>query len=855
MSVRNLKSLLRPRSVAVIGATVTERTTGWVAMRNLLDGGFSGPVMPVCAGHQSVAGVLAYPDVASLPVAPDLALICSDLGDLPGLLRGLGERGTRSACVMTDQDHLSTEAWAEAKTFGIRLLGPGSTGLLVPGIGLNASFAPHGAKAGRVAFVSQSGAVCSAVLDWAGAKGIGFSHVVDIGDGRDVGFGDMLDYLGSDPTARAILLHIETIGAKRDFMSAARAAARNKPVLAIKTGRDSVLCDRVFDAAIRRAGMLRVRDIEEIFGAVETLSRARPMKGRRLAIVTNGDGIGRIAADDLAEGGGRLAALTANPVDLGPDADGAAYAKALESLFDDKHQVDAVLAMYAPTGLSDPMDVAQAVITVFKERSRANLMSCWVGNVTVGPARAALAEAGVPVFETPRAAIEGFLHVLEYRRNQDMLMETPPAAPSDFVPDTRAAHRIVQNAMAAGRLTLTEPEARAILEDYGIPVIETRIAKTPAEAGEIAAQMGGSVALKILSPDIVVKSDVGGVALNLSGAPDVEGVATRMLGRVTAGAPSARLDGFIVQRMAVRSPGTQELTVGVVTDPVFGPVVLFGQGGVGAELIDDQAVALPPLNMRLAADLVERTRIAKLLAGYGDRPPADTEALTLALIQVSQMVVDLPELHTMEINPLRCNASGILALDVKITLAPPPPVGQRMAIRPYPSRLEEWFTTKDGRSVLLRPIRPEDEPNHHVFISRLTSEDIRFRFFGLVHELPHSEMARLTQIDYDREMAFVAEHMDPAGGSETYGVVRTVTDPDNEKAEFAIVVRSDLKGTGLGRRLLTKMIDYCRSRGTKAIVGQILKDNVRMIQFVEGLGFKPVRSLEDDIVEVELELG
>ncbi len=892
MSIRNLKALLRPQSVAVIGATTRPQAAGSVVMHNLLQADFGGPVMPVTAEHVSVAGVLAYPDIASLPEAPDLALVCSEAALVPDAIRALGGRGARSACILTAALHRTTladgrtaldAARAEARAAGMRLLGPNSMGIMVPGIGLNASFAPENAPPGKIAFVSQSGALCSAVLDWASAKGIGFSHFIHTGDGADIGFGDLLDYLGSDPSTRAVLLYIETIDAKRGFMSGARACSRNKPVLAIKAGRSAggaraaswhtgrlAGSDMVFDAALRRAGMLRVKDIDEIFGAVETLARARPMKGNRLAILTNGGGIGVIAADDLADGSGVLAELSdellarldgqmppnwsrGNPVDIVGDADGARYVTALTALLDSK-EIDAVLVMHAPTAISSATEVAEAVIKVFKERPRANIMTCWVGAEKVRQARRLFAEASVPSFETPRAAVEGYLHLLEYRRNQHMLMEVPASAPVDFAPDTRLARALVKQAYESGQWTLPEPAAKAILAAYGIPVIETHIARTAAEAARVAAGMGGPVALKIVSPDIDHKSEAGGVALNLHGPSEVAKTANSMLERIRTTYPEARIEGFTVQRMAVRNPGTQELIVGVTTDSIFGPVILFGQGGVAAEIIGDRAVALPPLNMALAADVVERTRVARLLRGYRDRPPANMDALYLTLIQISQMVVDLPELQELDINPLRCDSKGVMALDARIRLGVPKPKGQRMAIRPYPAELEEWFTMADGRKALLRPIRPEDEPNHHVFVSRLTPEDIRFRFFGLVHELPHSEMARLTQIDYDREMAFVGEIELEDGSHETLGVVRTITDPDNEAAEFAIVVRSDIKASGLGKRLLTKMIAYCRSRGTKAIVGQVLKDNVRMLGFVEHLGFRPMRTVDGDIVEVELQL-
>jgi len=892
MSTRNLKPLLRPRSVAVVGASTRPRSIGQVVMRNLLRDNFAGPVMPVTPDHPSVSGVLAYPDVACLPQTPDLALICTAPETIPGILETLGERGTPAACIMTAGVHQASgegsgpvmdRALAVAHAHGMRILGPNSLGIVVPGIGLNASFAHRSAIPGKLAFVSQSGALCTAVLDWAGPREIGFSHFIHLGDTADVGFGDVLDYLGSDPSTRAILLYIETIQQRRNFMSAARAAARNKPVLAIKAGHSKegaraaashtgVLAgsDLVFDAALRRAGILRVHDIEEIFGAVETLARARPVKGRRLAILTNGGGIGVVAADDLANLSGELAQLPPeviaqldavlppnwshdNPVDIVGDADGERYVKALGILTDCK-AVDAVLVMHAPTAISDPSEIAGAVIRWYKDRPRANIMTCWVGNEAVAHARHMFSGAGVPAYDTPHAAIQAFIHILDYRKTQTMLMEVPASAVSGFVPDTARVRALVAGALAHGGGRLNEAEAKAVLDAYGIPSVETHVATSPAEAARIAATMKGRLALKILSPDIVHKSDVGGVVLGLGGPAEVERAARDMLDRVGRMMPEARIDGFTVQTTA-RRPGAQELIVGVATDPVFGPVIMFGQGGIAVEVIADRAMALPPLNMALAAELISRTRVSRLLEGYRGRPPADRQAIALALVQISQLVVDFPEIKELDINPLFADSEGVLALDAHITVAPDRPGTDHLAIRPYPKELEETFALPGGGTALLRPIRPEDEPNHHVFISKLTPEDIRFRFFGLVHELPHTEMARLTQIDYDREMAFVGETIGADGMRETLGVVRTVTDPDNEKAEFAIVVRSDLKGSGLGKRLLVKMIEYCRSRGTRVIAGQVLKDNPRMLAFVQHLGFLPVRTVDGDIIEVELDLA
>jgi len=894
MSVRNLSSLFRPKSVAVIGATEREAVIGTIVMRNLMQGGFSGPIMPVNPKQQAVAGVLAYPDIESLPVVPDLGVICVPAAEVPDQIEKLGARGTHAAIVLTgglsttmgsDGRSLHANMIDAAHRHDMRVLGSDSLGLMVPAVGLNASYAHQSALPGRIAFVSQSGALCNAVLDWARPKEIGFSHFISLGESADVDFGDLLDYLGSDPSTRAILLYIESIRQRRNFMSAARAAARNKPVLAIKAGRRAegakasashtgalAGTDAVYDAALRRAGMLRVYDLDEMFTAVETLSRSRPTRGTNLAVLTNGGGIGVMAVDELIEIGGHLADLSpatiekldtalsaqtalssrthSNPVQIG-SGDGKRYVKALDILLE-ASEVDSLLVMHAPTALTSASEIAEEVIKSVKAH-RANVMTCWVGQEQAGPARRLLREAGIPTYETPGAAVRAFMHLVNYRKNQDMLMETPASALADFTPATASARLIVENALATGNTILSEPEAKAILTAYGIPTVETHIVRSPAEAGRLADKMGFPVALKILSPDIAHKSDVGGVVLNLPSSLEVEKAAHAMLEKVGRKTPDAQILGFTVQTMA-RRPGAQEIIIGVTTDPIFGPVIMFGQGGVAVEIINDSAIGLPPLNMSLARELVQRTRISKLLQGYRDRPAADLDAICMSLMKISQLIIDIPEIVELDINPLFADAEGVLALDASIRLTATAFGPDRMAIRPYPKTLEETLFLNDGREVLVRPIRPEDEPSHHIFVSKLTPEDIRFRFFGLVGELPHSEMARLTQIDYDREMAFVAVVQANGLDGETLGVVRTVSDPDNERAEFAVVVRSDLKGTGLGRKLMTKMISYCRGRGTGQIIGQILTDNTRMLKFVESLGFKRLRYVEGEIVEVGLDL-
>lgn len=893
MSVRNLSYLFKPRSVAVIGATDRPKAYGNVVLRNLLLGRFSGPIMPVNPKRTAVAGVLAYPDVDSLPVVPDLAVICTPPPTVPDFIHTLGERGTRAAVVITaglsstlyEGNKTVAQAMLEAaQPYVFRILGSNSLGLIAPGIGLNASCSHLPAANGKIAFVSQSGALCTTVLDWARPKKIGFSHFISLGDTEDVSFGDVLDYLGSDASTRAILLYIESITARRNFMSAARSAARNKPIAVIKAGRVAegaraatshtgalTGADVVYDSAFRRAGILRVFEIEELFAAVETLAHAQRdvRQAARLGILTNSGGIGVMAVDDLIRGGGRLAELSeatvsgldkvlpsewsrANPIDILGDASADRYVKALQVLCD-APEVDVVLCMHAPVAMASATEIAQAIIDMTGRR-HVHVLTCWAGNESVATARRLFNEAGLPTYDTPRQAVKAFLHMVRYRRHQELLMQTPPSAPTEFTPDVTTARLFIEKTLASGNAMLSEPQAKAVLSAYGIPTVETHIARTPEEAGERAEHMGGTVALKILSPDLIYKSDVGGVVLDLNGAAEVKHAATEMLLRVQETQPTAWIDGFTVQRME-RRPRAQELMVGVTSDPIFGPVIVFGQGGTAVEVIGDRAVSLPPLNMVLARDMISRTRVFNLLMGFRDRPPANIDAICLTLMQVAQLVIDFPEIAELDINPLFADSDGVLAVDARIGVAPATTQGsERLAIRPYPKRLEESVTLRDGRAVLLRPIRPEDEPDHQIFLSRLSQEDIRYRFFHVLRELPHSEMARLTQIDYDREMAFIATAPDENGKLETLGVVRSITDPDNESTEFAVIARSDQKGQGLGHILMEKIIRYCQSRGTQCMIGQVLRDNRPMLKLADRLGFSREYDRDEGVYDLKLNL-
>ena len=867
MTIRHLDRLLSPNSVAVFGASNRQGSVGATVWRNLRAGHFAGPIYAVNPKHAVLDGAPVFAQAAHLPGAPDLALLCTPAHTVAQLIAELGALGTRAAIIVTAglsaaQKQAALDA---AKPYLMRLLGPNCIGLLSPHIGLNASFAHTDALPGELAFVSQSGALVTAVLDWAKSRGIGLSHLVSLGDHCDVDFGDLLDHLASDARTRSILLYVESVESPRKFMSAARAAARNKPVIVVKAGRAGngvraaashtgalAGSDAVYDAAIRRAGMLRVDTLQDLFIAAETLARFRGNRSESLTIMTNGGGAGVMAADAAARSGITLAepneALLerlnavlpanwshANPIDIIGDAPIERYTDTLSALLADE-AAGAVLFVHAPTAIVRSDDIARACLPLLRTTGP-RVMSAWLGDAAVAQARQLFEQAGIPDYPTPEEAVRAFAMLQTYRCNQDTLIEAPSASENP-VPDVASAHRQLDAVLAEGREWLGEQEAKAVLKAYGVPVVPTLAVPASAEAIFLAArEVGYPVALKIVSRDITHKSDVGGVRLDLRDQASLDHAVSEMLQAVRTARPDARIDGFTVQPM-VRRPHAQEVIVGASIDSVFGPVILCGQGGTAVEVTADSAVALPPLNRSLARELVSRTRVSRLLAGYRDHPPARMDALYDVLIAVSQMLADLPQLAELDINPLYVDESGAIALDARIRVAARPVAGaERFAILPYPS---QWVRTLtwNGREITLRPIRPEDEAQHRRFLEQLDPEDIRMRIFQTRRELPRSELARLTQIDYDREMAFIAEGSDAQGAPETLGVARTVSDPDRVEAEFAIIVRSDLKGAGLGKLLFAQLIEHARSRGIGRLVGIILRENTRMLNLARAMGFE-----------------
>jgi acetyltransferase len=888
VSVRNLDALFQPRAIAIVGASTRPGSVGGMLTRNLLGAGFAGPVMPVNPRHRAVAGVLAYPDVAALPLTPALAVIASPPETVPGIVAALAARGTRAAVVITagfrERDAQLRQAMLDAARARLmRIVGPNCIGLLVPPAGINASFAPLVPPAGPLAFVAQSGAVVTAVLDWAHPRGIGFSHVVSLGDMADVDFGDMLDYLAADPATSAILLYVEAVTSARKFVSAARAAARAKPVVVVKAGRHAQSAqaaathtgalagnDAVYDAVFRRTGMLRVHTLDELFAAAEVLASAVRPAGNRLAILSNGGGIAVMAADALLDAGGTLATLApdtlarlaralprtwsgGNPVDIVGDATGERYVAALGPLLEDPG-VDGLLVLHAPVAVTTARAAAADITAALPRPPPKTVLACWVGQHHALAGRAEFARARIPTADTPERAVQAFMYLVEYRRRQDILMQTPPSVPERFLPDRARADALIADALAAGREWLDAHDALALLAAYGVPVIAARAIADPDGAAAAAAEIGGSVALKLRSPDITHKTEVGGVALGLASPAAVREAAQAMLARVRELRPDARIEGFLVEPM-VRRAHTHELIAGIHVDALFGPVVLFGQGGVVVDAAGDTALALPPLNLHLARELIAGTRIARLLEPLRGQPGADLDALALTLVKVAQLAADCAALHELDINPLLAGPDGVIALDARVRIAPAAGEGAaRLAIRPYPSELEETVTAPDGTRFLLRPIRPEDEPALQENFQRLTPEQRRLRFFVPMRELRHPTAARLTQIDYDREMALVLTDDAPAGDAPIRGVVRIAADPDNERAEFAVAVEQAFTGRGLGRLLMERIIAYARARGIAEIYGDVLRENEPMRRLCVGLGMQ-ARAHPDEPAQVRMHLA
>lgn len=841
MTIRNLDSIFRPASVAVVGASEREGSLGRILLANVLEH-FQGPVFPVNPGATSLLGHRAYQSIEELPEAPDLAILATPPDTVAATVAALADLGTRGVCVITAGFGANSGPSGLARRQALldaarpkllRIVGPNCVGLQLPGVGLNASFASVYPKSGSIALVSQSGAVITAVLDWAQPRDIGFSHVVSLGDMVDVDFGDMLDYLAADPATESILLYIEAVTHARKFVSAARAAARSKPVIVVKGGRHAAGAkaaashtgalagmDEVYDAVFRRAGMLRVYTLEELFDVVETLATANVPKGDSLTILTNGGGLGVLAADALMAEGGSLAELSSktleqldavlpntwshgNPVDIIGDATGARYVAALEVLLE-QPEADSILIINCPTALASSDEVARSVIATLPVGLERCILTSWTGEHSAREARQQLQAHGTPTYATPGEAVHAFMQMITYRQNQQMLLEVPPSLPLDFQPNREVAERVISVVRGSGRDWLTEHEAKQVLAAYGIPVVPTEIAPSAAEVGRLADEFDCDLAIKILSPDITHKSDVGGVLLNVRPA-EAEAAATQMYNRVKQSQPEVRIDGFTVQPM-VRRDGAHELIAGMINDSQFGPVILFGHGGTAVEVLDDKALALPPLNLKLARELIARPRIFRLLRGYRDVAATDIDKVALVLVSLSHLISDLPAIQEVDINPLLADAAGVVALDARIRVSSvTSQATDRLAIRPYPKELEAQVALPDGAKFFMRAVVPEDE----------TALQAAFA------DVPKLVLARFTQIDYDRQMALVLTNPGIPGTQDIYAVARLLEAPDRINADLLIAVAKPWAGRGMGRALLQAIIAYARARGIAQINAEV----------------------------------
>lgn len=870
-----LTSLFEPKTVAVIGASERENSVGSVIFRNILDAGYKGRLYPINPKHESIHGIAAYKSIEDIGARVELAVIATKPKTVPEIVEQCGRSGIKNIIIISAGFSESGHAGAAlerktleiARSYGVRVLGPNCLGIIRPEIGLNATFARVTASVGNLALVSQSGAICSAVLDWAASNKVGFSSVISLGSTADVDFGEILDYLVYDNRSHYILLYIEGIRNSRRFMSALRSAARIKPIILLKAGRHAAGSaavqvhsgmlagsDIVFDAAIRRSGVVRVKTIGQLFYASKALaSKFKPM-GKRLAIVTNGGGPGAMAADRAGDMDIPLAELSAdtmkalnsklstnwsrsNPIDIVGDASPEHYRDAILTVAQDDG-VDGVLVMLAPQAMTQPTEVAQSVIEVSNATSKA-LIACWMGQENVEEGRLAMENAGIPAFRMPETAVELYYHISTYYRNQTLLLQTPYSAASISPQETEGAKMLVEAVLQEHRKVLSEMESKAILRAFRIPVAQTMVARTPTEALLLAEQIGFPVAMKVDSPDLIRKSDAGGVRLNIPNAPGVRNAYHDIIEMVQKRHPNARINGVSIEPYLAR-PNGRELMIGVERDPTFGPIITFGAGGTEVEIFSDRAVALPPLNQYLAQDLIRSTRAAMLLGEFRNMPPVNMDALEGVLLHISEMVCELPWLQELDLNPLIVDENGAIAVDARIVIDHAATSGDRyshMAIHPYPSHLVQEWEQPNGMVITIRPIRPEDAEMEQEFVKNLSDESKYYRFMDTLRELTQSMLVRFTQIDYDREMALVATLPEKDGKTVQIAVARYVTNPDGETVEFALAVADAWQKHGIGRKLMSALIESARIKGYRAIVGDVLSQNTKMFRLMGSLGF------------------
>ncbi len=893
MTILNLDKIFKPKSIAVIGASDEEGSVGYALIKNLTELGYGGKVYPVNIHKTEILGSKAYKTVDQLPETVDLAIIATPAKTVPDVVEQCGKAEIIGMVIISagfkevgpKGRALEDRIIEIKKKYNLRIIGPNCLGIIRPGLHLNATFATKMPKPGNIAFISQSGALGTAILDWATHENVGFSNFVSIGSMIDVDFGDLIDYFGTDPNTRSVLMYVEGVTDARKFMSAARHFARTKPIIVVKAGKfgESARAaashtgsltgeDMVYDAAFKRAGMVRVEEIADLFNCAEVLGMQPLPRGSNLAIITNAGGPGVMATDALLAKGGKLAKLSRktmetlnnilphywsreNPIDILGDAKAARYRAAVEACFQDEN-VDGLLIVYTPQDVADPAEIARSIVGVCKSNgSFKTILTSFMGYENLEEANHIFTENSIPTYSTPEQAVTTYMYMYRYARNLELLYETPEELPVDSTPPKRPLSVIIEKAARENREKLTEIEAKRLLEYYNIPVVKTLVAKTVNEAASLSYQIGYPVVLKILSPQIVHKTEAGGVILQIGSEAELREAFDNIMKNAKEYDPKAEILGVTVQPM-IKKQG-YEVILGSKTDTLFGPIVLFGMGGVGVELFKDVAIGLPPLNQTLARRIMEQTMVYKLLKGYRNMPPANLKLLEEILVRFSQMLVDFPQIKEVDINPLYINEKEAVALDARVIIdktrvfaeiAP----HEHLVISPYPKKYETLWKLQDGRTVLLRPIKPEDEPLWLEMFKNFSEESIRYRFFHIIKDTPHEMRVRYCNIDYDREIAIVAE-LTENSRRKILGVVRVPIEPDKKTGEIAVIIADPWQGLGLGSKMVDYVIEICKDKKLETIYGFLLRDNHRAIGLLEKMGFT-TEFLEDDTVKAVLNL-
>ncbi len=895
MTVRNLDRIFRPKRVAVIGASERTDSVGYTVLRNMISAGYDGVVYPVNPKREAIHGIQAYPNVASLPKTPDLAVVCIPAKFIPQVIHECGQAGILGMLILSagfreageDGRALEAElAKAQRQYPGMRIVGPNCLGIIVPSIGMNASFAAATPKAGHVAFLSQSGALCTSVLDWAISENIGFSHFVSVGNALDVGVGHLIDYFGQDPNTSSIIMYVESIKYARQFMSASRAFARTKPIVAYKAGRFAesaaaaashtgamAAADDVFDAALQRAGIVRVYDVDDMFECAELLARRRVPRGPRLAIITNAGGPGVMATDTLMSKKGKLAELSqesvdklnatlppfwshGNPIDILGDAKADRYAAATEIILNDPN-VDAAIVVLTPQAMTEPTETAEAVARICKNKGKP-VLAAWMGAGAVEEGVKIFNQAGIPTYTSPERAVNAFMYLVQYGRNIEVLYDTPRELPMSFALDRDRLRDLFNTVLLAGDETLSESFSKAMLDAYEVPTTKPISARSPDEAVQAARRLGHPVVLKILSPQITHKTDVGGVQLNLRDDDEVRAAYQKIVDTATQRRPDADIEGVTVQRMVDTKNG-YELILGAKKDPVFGAVIMVGSGGVTAELYNDSALGLPPLTERLARRMIESLKCYPILKGYRGKPGMNVDKLIEILMRLSYLIADYPEIEELDINPLLVTPDDAIALDARVIINKDLAGGDyrrysHLAIRPYPEQYVRKAQMADGTPIVLRPIKPEDEPLWHDMLAACSTESIRSRFSYLFERTTHDMGARYCFIDYDREIGIVAE-LEEKGERKLIGVGRLVADPNHDTAEYAVLVPDPWQHQKVGTLLTNYCVEIAEGWNLRSVTAVTNKQNSRMIRIFESLGFELHREDDDEMVTVEKVLG